>query len=242
MIGKTFLAGTAIDKAMTIGRTIFAFLSHSFSSSTSALSILHSLIFQITSDNDDMQAALCQSSLENLKSSVTIATTLLEKLLNCAGQVYIVIDGVDEIDEIEQAKLLRHLLDLSKNCEETRILISSRPEAGLATVLDSASTTIRVDNKNAGSIQAFVTWRSQEWFQTRDFLPDAKDEVERLLAPLAANAKGTYLRFCVWNISLADLKGMFLYAKVVLSSIELLTDISDIRQELRVLPENLDAA
>jgi hypothetical protein len=35
---------------------------------------------------------------------------------------------------------------------------------------------------------------------------------------------------------------MFLYAKVFLSSIELLTDVKSIREELRVLPENLDAA
>ena len=35
---------------------------------------------------------------------------------------------------------------------------------------------------------------------------------------------------------------MFLYAKVLLSSIELLTDIRSIREELRVLPEDLHAA
>lgn len=35
---------------------------------------------------------------------------------------------------------------------------------------------------------------------------------------------------------------MFLYAKVLLSSIELLTDTRSIREELRVLPEDLNAA
>ena len=35
---------------------------------------------------------------------------------------------------------------------------------------------------------------------------------------------------------------MFLYAKVLLDSIKLLTDAKSIREELRVLPENLDAA
>ena len=37
-------------------------------------------------------------------------------------------------------------------------------------------------------------------------------------------------------------KGMFLYAKVVLSSIEHLDDMSTIRNELRVLPDTLDDA
>jgi hypothetical protein len=38
------------------------------------------------------------------------------------------------------------------------------------------------------------------------------------------------------------LKGMFLYAKIVFDSIELLNDMKDIRQELQVLPESLDDA
>jgi hypothetical protein len=35
---------------------------------------------------------------------------------------------------------------------------------------------------------------------------------------------------------------MFLYAKLVLSSIEYLDDLAEIGNELRVLPEDLDAA
>jgi hypothetical protein len=190
LIGKTFLAGTVINKANTTGRAIFAFLSHVFRSSTSALSILHSLIFQLASDDDDLQAALSQSSRENLKNSITVAFSLLSTLLNCAGPVYVIIDGVDEIDEIERGRLLRQLLDLSKNCEETKILISCRPEADITTILEPASTSIRVDNRNAGSIQAFVTRQSHRWFQTRNFLPDERAEIEGLLAPVAANAKG----------------------------------------------------
>lgn len=190
LIGKTFLAGTVINKAKAAGRAIFAFLSHVFNSSTSALSILHSLIFQLASDDDDLQAALSHTSRENLKNSITVAVNLLTTLLNCAGPVYIIVDGVDEIDEIERGRLLHQLLDLSKNCEETKILISCRPEADIKTILDSASASIRVDNCNAGSIQAFVNRESHRWFQTRNFLPSERADIERLLAPVAANAKG----------------------------------------------------
>ena len=38
------------------------------------------------------------------------------------------------------------------------------------------------------------------------------------------------------------LAGMFLYAQIMLSSIDLLHDVEDIRGELRVLPENLNEA
>ena len=188
--GKTFLAGSVIKKAKTAGRAIFAFLSHVFSSSTSALSILHSLIFQLAFEDDDLQAALSQSSRANLKSSVTVATSLLTTFLNCAGPVYIIIDGVDEIDEIERGRLLRQLLNLSKNCKEANIMISCRPQADIREILNPASTSIRVDDHNAGSIQAFVTRQSRKWFQSRTFLSDERAEIEGLLAPVAANAKG----------------------------------------------------
>ena len=38
------------------------------------------------------------------------------------------------------------------------------------------------------------------------------------------------------------MEGMFLYAEVVLSSVDSLDDIGEIQEELRVLPESLDAA
>ena len=188
--GKTFLSSTVVDKARSFGRTIFAFLSYTLSSSTSALSILHSLIFQLASDDDDLQAVLCQSSRENLKSNINVATNLLTKLLNCAGSVYIVTDGVDEIDEIERGRLIKQLLDLSKNCDYTKILVSSRPEADITAILNGKAITIRVDNRNAGSIQAFVTRYIHKWFLDRGFLPEAQAEIEGLLAPLASNSKG----------------------------------------------------
>lgn len=190
VIGKTFLAGTVIRKAKTNRRVIFAFLSHQFSSTTSALSILHSLIFQLANDDDDLQAALCQSSRADLKNSIIVAVNLLATLLNSAGPVHIIIDGVDEIDETERGRLVRQLLDLSKSCKETKVLISCRPEADIKKTLASASTSVRVDNRNAGSIQAFLNSKSHTWFLDRDFLPNERAEIEGLLAPIAANAEG----------------------------------------------------
>ena len=43
-------------------------------------------------------------------------------------------------------------------------------------------------------------------------------------------------------LALANLKGMFLYARILLSSIEFLDDIQSIREELRVLPKDLEDA
>ncbi len=188
--GKTFLTTTVIHKSMGKGRALFAYLSHSHSSSTSALSILHSLLFQLLADDDDLQTSFCQSARTNLKNDTGVAAELLKALLNCAGNVYIIIDGVDEIPETERGRLLRQFLDLSTACLEAHILISSRPERDIADRLDPTFGKIRVDKCNSGSIQTFVTTRKSQWFQERGFFEDQKQDIEALLAPLASNARG----------------------------------------------------
>jgi hypothetical protein len=117
---------------------------------------------------------------------------LLTTLLSTAGPVFIVIDGLDEIDQIERARLLHRLLELSNSCEEAKILVSSRIEDDIKSILCDKAVEIRIDNRNAGSIQAFVSRRVQAWFLSRDFLPEARTEIVGLLAPLSSKANGTY--------------------------------------------------
>jgi hypothetical protein len=136
-----------------------------------------------------LQDVLCQSGGENLKSSVDAAANLLKTLLVCAGPTYIVIDGMDEIDEIERCRLLKQLLDVCKTCQEVKVLITSRAEADIADLLKD-QVSIRVDRRNAGSIQTFVNQRTKEWFSKCNFLPEAQAEIQGKLAPLASNAKG----------------------------------------------------
>lgn len=132
---------------------------------------------------------LCQSWGENLKSSAEAAAHLLKTLLVCAGPTYIVIDGIDEIDGLERCRLLKLLLEVSKTCKDVKILLSSRAEADIKDLLKD-QVSIRVDNRNAGSIQTFVKQRTEKWFTECNFLPEAQAEIQGLLAPLASTAKG----------------------------------------------------
>lgn len=190
-IGKTFLSSTVVHKAKEIQqtRTIYVFLSYTIRISLSALSILHSLIFQLATGNDDLQVVLCQSGGKNIMSSVEAAANLLKTLLVCAGRTYIMIDGIDEIDELERCRLLKQLLELSQTCKDVKILFSNRAEADIADLLKD-HVSIRVDNRNAGSIQTFVRQRTEKWFAECNFLPEAQAEIQGLLAPLASKAKG----------------------------------------------------
>ncbi|MCJ1311345.1 hypothetical protein MMC25_005016 [Agyrium rufum] len=224
--GKTFLSCNIIDKAKkTPGHTLFAFLSYNHTSTTPALSILHSLIFQVVAKDPNLQISLCESGREDLTSSDNVAVELLSLLLAGAGTVYIVIDGLDEIDMLERSQLVRHLLKLSQECQEVQIVLCSRPEADMKAIIGDRAVTITVNERNAGSIQAFVTRKTKEVFDERQMPPVDRVKIEGWLAPLASKASG-----------------MFLYAKVVLDGLEFLNDFSEIESELRVLPESLEAA
>ncbi|KAL9621920.1 MAG: hypothetical protein Q9160_003741 [Pyrenula sp. 1 TL-2023] len=189
-----------------------------------ALSVLRSLMFQLASQADTLQEVLCQSSLENLKGSTDCAVELLTAFLALVGPVYIVVDGLDEIDEVHRCKLLKQLLGLLEKCENMKLLISSRPDADITAILQEKSADIRVDHRNCESIEVFVTQSLRRWFAERDFLPEGRAEIERLLAPLTGKSKG-----------------MFLYAEVVLTNIQDL-EVHEIHRELQVLPESLDDA
>ena len=144
----------------------------------------------MASEDDDLRTVLCQSSREDLKTNTDSAASLLIMLLACAGPVYIIIDGLDEIDELERGKLMRHLLTLATDSENTKILVSSRPEDDIAKSLDEKAIQIRIDHRNAGSIQSFINSHTQTWYQERGFSLEAQTEISSLLAPLAAKSKG----------------------------------------------------
>ena len=165
------------------------FLSHVHSASTSAVSIFHSLIFQLALSTEDLQATLCQSSRESLKSNLHSAASLLKSLLDCAGVTFLIVDGVDEIEKRQRELLLAELFKLSAECDAARILICSRPEDDIERALGT-SRKIRVDQQNSGSIQAFVSRQSSDWIAKKDFLPHERSEIEALLAPVASKAHG----------------------------------------------------
>lgn len=178
-----------IRHTQPLSLTLFAFLTYK-DTSTTALSIFHSLIFQLASDSLALQTELCQSDQKNLTNSLETAANLLQSLLECAGVVCVVIDGIDEIDLFERSRLLKQLLKLGEACQKCRILLSSRSEDDISTALRGKVAEIKVDQRNAGSIQAFVNHSMMDWFDQRRFIPEVRHEIEGWAAPLASKAKG----------------------------------------------------
>lgn len=181
--------------------TLFTFLSYKHEK-ISTISIIHSLIFQLVIGVDhfdatikqDLQAKLIdtfQSSQRSLKSDTGFARETLTSLLECAGPTYIIIDGLDEISEREREETLNELLESLKSSAETKLLISSRAEDGIAKGLKNVMPkTIRVDDKNRGCIQAYISVTSERWLSQSGFDEEACSAIKSLLTPLSAKAKG----------------------------------------------------
>ncbi|ETS84159.1 hypothetical protein PFICI_02184 [Pestalotiopsis fici W106-1] len=224
--GKTSLSTVIVDKTRTLGRVAFAFVSYTASETTSALSIIHSLIFQVVADDPDLQTILCESSRENFEDSHDAALEIWNSiLLACSGPVYVIIDGLDEIDELHRDEFTEDILKSLEACDNLMVCLSSRPESDLQNLLGRKSANIRVNERNTESIAQFVHYWTKDWFRRCGIYDESRKHIEGWLAPLAIKAKG-----------------MFLYVKVVLESIEYMDNMVQIGKELQVLPENLDAA
>lgn len=187
--GKTFLAAAAAEEAKARHRTLFVFASHVDTSSTTARSILQSLVFQLAFDSEDVRSFLVQSKERDLSSSTAYVARQLRTLLGIVGPTYIVLDGLDEMDKVERGFLLQHLLDML-DCSDTKILVSSRTEDDITNLLKAIAVAIRVDERNKGSILSYIDQRAQHWMNERGFRSKSRQQIRHLLAPLAANANG----------------------------------------------------
>ncbi|KAF3760334.1 hypothetical protein M406DRAFT_269589 [Cryphonectria parasitica EP155] len=221
---KTYLSASTVKEARKHHQTLFAFPSHTSGSSTTAKSILQSLLFQLAFNAKDIQSALVGSDEWDLVSNANKVSEILKTMLKVGGPTYIIIDGLDEMEAFERGILLQKLLELD-DCTETRVLVSSRPEDDIEKMLKTNAASITVNEENSASIQAYVNQRIRDWMGNTDFVQEAQEQIRHLLAPLAANANG-----------------MFLYARIVLDTAEGLTSLEEIERELRAPPKDLDEA
>lgn len=173
------------------GNTLFAFLSHEDQSGT-ALSVIHSLIFQVARKDSNLQDMVCFVDREVLESSIPAAVSLLVNLVNACGPLRIVIDGLDEFEEFERGLLLRQVLKVTRECDNARVLISSRPEDNIESLLRNTSTSLHAETRNKSSIRVFFKSRFNEWLEGRTFSTAELEEMTALMDDIAGQAQGMH--------------------------------------------------
>jgi hypothetical protein len=144
-------------------------------------------------DSLDLRQVLWQSYQSNrrrLKNDSKFIRETLSALLKCAGPTYIVIDGLDETPQTERVVILDEILALLDDSQDVKIFISSRQEMDIEKRLKGIPKTIRLDHRNTGCIQTYVTSHTKKWFSEVDFDPKIQSEIQSLLTPLSSKAQG----------------------------------------------------
>ncbi|KIW15876.1 hypothetical protein PV08_05926 [Exophiala spinifera] len=228
--GKTTLSARMIQKLQKDGETVlFSFLSHDKPSLGSSVRLLHSLLFQALVRHRDSVSAIYAAyngDREKFNGDVEYNKDLFCSVIEVSGPAYIIIDGLDEIEEGRRKSLLKTLIEVVDLCGNIKLLISSRKEHDILQTFCARAVSLVINERNSKDIERYMEQQGEEW--TDELRRYGADETE-------CNELRNELQKVVIK---AD--GMFLYAKLVVSIAKSQVDLEGIRYELTNLPDGLD--
>ena len=172
---------------------LFVFLSFQHRESTNRIAVLHSLIFQLLYRHHHLRPALQKAfdcDYRDLQSFADYNQQLLTDLLQCIGVTYIVLDGLDEISEKERHILLKGFLQMSNHCPELKVMVSSREETDISSLLRSRALSLRIDLRNSQDIKLYFNTRVEEWLDTLEIDDDTYSSLKSLLQGVPQKAEG----------------------------------------------------
>ena len=159
-IGKTFLSGNIIKRLQRARQcALFVFLSHEEQSTGRVLSVLHSLLFQVLEHDSSLQVLLpdyLSADRRKLLRDQDFVKQILYTVLSSLGPAYIVLDGLDEVEESNWRDLLNAVFGIKESCVEVKVLISSREVREISLALKDKVAHLPINKHNHDDIQAFV--------------------------------------------------------------------------------------
>lgn len=178
---------------------MFAFLKYQSRESISTLQLLHSFIWQMALDNEQLQSPLISAhrrEYRRLNSDLDFVKEVFCQFLDSMSTVFIVIDGLDEILQRERLQLLQTISEILQMKSNTKLLISSRPEDDISRMISKEAQPIRVHDCNKHDIQAYVIRRASSLVSDANFAePEITQEISNLMEPIAAKSEGNKLCF-----------------------------------------------
>lgn len=179
---------------------LFVFLSFQHRESTNRVAVLHSLIFQLLYQHHHLRPALQKAfdyDNRDLQSFANYNQQLLTDLLQCIGVTYIVLDGLDEIPEKERQVLLKGFLQMSNQCPELTIMVSSREEIDISGLLRSRALSLRIGLRNSEDIELYFNTKAEEWLDTLPIDDATYSSLKSLLQGVPERAEGRALYQCM---------------------------------------------
>ncbi|KAF2652219.1 hypothetical protein K491DRAFT_64437 [Lophiostoma macrostomum CBS 122681] len=159
-----------------------------------------SLLHQILSHRADVRRMLLQEGALQSKvshsdwSSEELESYLLNALKLVQSQVFIFVDGLDEIDH-DQGDGLYNLLGLVHQLEllpNIRMCISSRPETLIVARLQDVPT-LRLQDLTNDDIRAYILDTLNSEWRTASFLHPAQTDLDHFTELILSKAEGVFL-------------------------------------------------
>jgi hypothetical protein len=123
--------------------------------------------------------------------SIDFMKGLLKNTLDCLSNPFIVIDGLDEMDERERTVLLQTIHTIVEQNKELRILLSSRPEDDVVRFMEARQTlSIRVHDVNHLDIETYVDSRALQLISELSTSSTQSGMIRKLMQRVALNAQG----------------------------------------------------
>lgn len=193
--GKTVLTSSVIEYVAGRGDAmVFSFLEYQSRESTSTLQLLHSFIWQMVLDNEQLQGPLIMAhkrDYRRLNSDLDFVKELFCQFLDSASTVFILIDGLDEILQIDRLQLLRTISEILRSKSNVKILVSSRPEDDILRMISEDAQRIRVHDCNRHDIETYVDSRASSLVSNAGLSESGlAQEISSLMKAVAAKAEG----------------------------------------------------
>ncbi|KAJ5704064.1 DNA-directed RNA polymerase II subunit RPB1 [Penicillium malachiteum] len=228
--GKSVLSATVVQVVKHNNfQALYFFCGLHQSDKQAALSAFRSLVAQLSRANSDCASYVYLNHIQNgHQLSLPRMKEILQSALPSMGPVRIVLDGLDELLLEEQEKLLKSILPLlhSEDLERTcKLLLSSRDTANISVHMSRISK-IDLNREQRSRDPAIESFIKEELATLRASFDDMNIDGE-LVEDIEKDM-----------IDKAD--GMFLWVRLVVSSLRQVRRLAELRETVYTLPKGLE--
>ena len=205
--------------------TLYYFCSHQESSEDNYAKLLRTLTFQLLQQNLDMALLVHQEFfLRGSSLSGPAVRKLLSQTLLATKVTRIVVDGIDELDRGTQSDILKSLVEIQKSAKNNcKLLICSREEPQIQKLLPGR-VHMKLGDKTSQGLSLYIKT------QVKEVLQEKFPEMDSSLLSLVEQRLHS------------KAKGMFLWVRLVITTLIQQFSEIDIKVAIDQLPEGLNEA
>ena len=224
--GKSCLCSLIIQNLETYQdlSSMYYFCRHNRSDKETCATILKTLMVQLLRSHLDMTGLVHQAYLQKGSShSYPAMKRMLKEIVSSIPNARIIIDGIDECDHSTQREVLGSLLDIQKHTgDHCKLLIFSREEPLIGHTMPSR-IRIRLDGRTADGLNLFIENKVKE---LESYFPRMEPALLKLVKDRLQEKA----------------KGMFLWVRLVCTTLRQQASNAELERAIEELPDGLGEA